>query len=176
MGSLPWRRAGGTIRRRDRFNLAMPRPLKVFRAHLGFYDTIVAAPSQKAALAAWGSKRDLFRQGFATVTSDAGAVGEALKNPGIVLRRAHGSNDPFRQDPALPKLKAAKKKSKKALAAEKAREEEKRKQAEIAKVSAKLRHQEESAMEKLRRRREALEREEEKVKSLFAHRQSKLKS
>jgi hypothetical protein len=25
----------------------MPRPLKVFRAHLGFYDTVVAVPSQK---------------------------------------------------------------------------------------------------------------------------------
>ena len=32
----------------------MPRPLKVFRAHLGFYDTVVAVPSQKAAAEAWG--------------------------------------------------------------------------------------------------------------------------
>ena|SRR5688572_11519852 len=153
----------------------MPRPLKIFRAHLGFYDSIVAAPSQKAALAAWGSKRDLFREGFATVSNDAEAVGEALKRPGVVLRRAYGSQDPFREDPALPKLKGVKKTTRSA-AAERAKEEERKRQAEIAKASAKLRSQEQNAMEKLRRRREALEREEAKVQSLFARKRGKLKS
>jgi hypothetical protein len=152
----------------------MPRPLKVFRAHLGFYDTVVAAPSQKAALAAWGSKRDLFREGFAAVSNDTEAA-EALKNPGVVLRRAYGSKDPFREDPALPKVRGLKK-SAKSAAAQKAKEEERRRQAEIAKASAKLRAQEQNAMERLRRKREALEREEAKVQSLFAHKRGKLKN
>jgi hypothetical protein len=153
----------------------MPRPLKVFRAHLGFYDTVVAAPSQKAALAAWGSKRDLFREGFASVSNDAEAAEEALRKPGVVLRRAYGSKDPFREDPALPRVRGLKK-SAKSAAAETAREQERRRQAEIAKASAKLRTQEETAMQRLRRKREALEREEEKVQSLFAHKRGKLKS
>lgn len=34
--------------------------LKVYRTPIGFHDTYVAAPSQKAALAAWGSGHDLF--------------------------------------------------------------------------------------------------------------------
>ena len=76
----------------------MARPLKVFRAHLGFYDTVVAAPSQKAALAAWGARVGEFRQGFAQITHDADAVTAALAKPGVVLRRLFGSHDPFKPE------------------------------------------------------------------------------
>ena len=55
----------------------MPR-LKVFRAHQGFYDSIVAGTSQKKALEAWGAKPTLFSQGFAAETKDADAVEAAL--------------------------------------------------------------------------------------------------
>lgn len=84
----------------------MPRPLKVFRVHLGFYDTIVAAPSQKAAIAAWGGAKNEFTKGFASVTNDPGAVKAALANPGVVLRRPFGTTEPFAAQAAIPKMKA----------------------------------------------------------------------
>ena len=40
----------------------MPRKLNVYRTHIGFDDLIVAAPSQKAALEAWGSSSNLFHR------------------------------------------------------------------------------------------------------------------
>jgi colicin import membrane protein len=80
--------------------------LKVFQAHLGFFDTVVAAPSQKAALQAWGSRQDLFHDGAASLAADPEAVKAALAKPGIVLKRLSGSNDTFVEQPALPEVKA----------------------------------------------------------------------
>ena len=88
----------------------MARPLKVFQAHLGFYDTVVAAPSRAAALKAWGSRQNLFRDGSAKETQDAQAVAAARAKPGVVLRRAAGSNAPFGENPDLPKVPNAPKK------------------------------------------------------------------
>jgi hypothetical protein len=88
----------------------MPRPLKVFRAHLGFYDTAVAAPSRAAALKAWGSRQNLFREGVASETKDPQAVTAALAKPGVVLRRPVGSNAPFSENPGLPQIPKAPKK------------------------------------------------------------------
>src|SRR4051812_44650186 len=82
----------------------MPRPLKVFQAHLGFYDTAVAAPSRAAALKAWGSRQNLFREGVASETKDAQAVTAALAKPGVVLRRPVGTNAPFSENPDLPNV------------------------------------------------------------------------
>ena len=48
--------------------------IKVFTANLGFYETAVAARSQKVALAHWGVTRDLFREGTAKETSEPKAV------------------------------------------------------------------------------------------------------
>jgi colicin import membrane protein len=90
------------------------RRLKVFQAHLGFYDTIVAAPSQKAALEAWGAGRDEFVKGFAHVTSDPAAVKAALAHPGQMLRRPFGSKEEYALDAApvpAPKLSAGQRKS-----------------------------------------------------------------
>ncbi len=90
----------------------MPRVLKVFQAHLGFYDTAVAAPSRAAALKAWGSRQNLFREGVASETKDAQAVTAALAKPGVVLRRPVGTNAPFSENPDLPSVpKIAKKKA-----------------------------------------------------------------
>ena len=36
--------------------------LKVFRTPIGFHDAYVAAPSQKAALEAWGADSNIFAQ------------------------------------------------------------------------------------------------------------------
>ena len=81
------------------------RRLKVFQAQFGFYDTVVAAPSQAAALRAWGVRQNLFAAGQARVTDDAQAVEAALAHPETPLRRAVGSFDPFALEPArLPKI------------------------------------------------------------------------
>ncbi len=78
--------------------------LKVFQAQFGFYDTVVAAPSQAAALRAWGIHQNLFASGDAKVTTDEAAVAAALEHPETPLRRAVGSSDPFQLEPAsLPK-------------------------------------------------------------------------
>ena len=76
--------------------------LKVFAATIGFFDTVVAAPSRKAALEAWGARQDLFGEGLASVTDDPAAETAALAHPGVVLRRAPGSKGGFEQAPALP--------------------------------------------------------------------------
>ena len=82
----------------------MPRVLKVFRAHLGFYDTAVAAPSRAAALKAWGSRQNLFREGVASETKDPRAVTAALAKPGVVLRPAGGDRRSLqRKSPDCPK-------------------------------------------------------------------------
>ena len=81
------------------------RKLKVFQAQFGFYDTVVAAPSQVAALRAWETRQNLFASGDAKVTTDAAATAAALEQPLTPLRRAVGSNDPFQLEPAsLPKI------------------------------------------------------------------------
>jgi hypothetical protein len=82
--------------------------LKVFSAQMGFYEAIVAVPSQKAALEAWGSHQNLFAEGQARVTDDPAAVAAALERPGVVLRRPIGGGGSFEDATgpprALPKL------------------------------------------------------------------------
>ena len=81
------------------------RKLKVFLAQFGFHDSVVAAPSQAAALRAWGIRQNLFAEGQAHLTDEPQAVAAARANPEIPLRRAIGSNDPFELAPtALPKV------------------------------------------------------------------------
>jgi len=79
---------------------------KVYEAHLGFYDTVIAAFSQTSALAAWGSSTDLFRMGIARITTDPAKVKAALAKPGLVLRRPAGSDVAFSENPPLPKLQS----------------------------------------------------------------------
>ncbi|WP_375272314.1 hypothetical protein [Sphingomonas sp.] len=69
----------------------MPRKLKVFRTAAGFYDAYVAAPSRKAALAAWGAERDLFARGAAEEVTDPALMEEPLAQPGTVIKRSRGS-------------------------------------------------------------------------------------
>jgi colicin import membrane protein len=78
----------------------MPRALKVFKTHLGFYDLIVAAPSMKAAAEAWESDPRLFAQGFAAQTRDPEEIRAALAEPGTVLRRPHGQKTSYQVNPA----------------------------------------------------------------------------
>src|SRR5688572_9369193 len=74
----------------------MPR-LKVYASPQGFYETVVAAPSQKAALEAWGTHQDLFASGMAkVVTDDDEAIAAAVARPGEVLSRPAGSREAFK--------------------------------------------------------------------------------
>lgn len=84
---------------------APTRKLKVFQAQFGFYDTVVAAPSQAAALRAWGVNQNLFASGDARVTTDEAAVAAATAHPETPLRRAVGSREPFALEPtSLPSV------------------------------------------------------------------------
>lgn len=69
----------------------MPRKLKVFRTAAGFHDAYVAAPSRKAALAAWGADVDLFARGVAEEVTDAALMEAPLAAPGEVVKRSRGT-------------------------------------------------------------------------------------
>jgi hypothetical protein len=71
--------------------------IKVYTANLGFYEVAVAARSQKMALAHWGMKRDLFREGLAKETRDHKAVDAAMCKVGMVVRRPLGSAGAFEE-------------------------------------------------------------------------------
>lgn len=98
----------------------MPK-IKVYTAPLGFYETAVAARSQKMALAHWGVTRDLFHEGTAKETHDRKAVEAAMRKVGLVVRRPIGSTGPFEERAEaertlLNKLSAKKSKMKPAVA------------------------------------------------------------
>ena len=59
--------------------------LKVYRTPIGFHDAYVAAPSQKAALKAWGADADLFARGVAEMVTDESLLAEPLARPGEVV-------------------------------------------------------------------------------------------
>ena len=71
--------------------MARKQKLKVFRTPIGFYDAYIAAPSQKAALEAWGSRTDLFSTGAAERVEDDELTREPLAHPGTVFRRLRGT-------------------------------------------------------------------------------------
>ncbi|MES2043772.1 MAG: hypothetical protein V4475_07830 [Pseudomonadota bacterium] len=82
----------------------MPRQLKVYRTPIGFHDAYVAAPSQKAALEAWGTDANLFARGVAELVTDPALTREPLASPGTVVRRLRGSADDHFA--ALPRTRA----------------------------------------------------------------------
>ena len=71
--------------------MAAPKKLKVFRTPIGFHDAYVAAPSQKAAMEAWGSDKDLFSRGEAETVTDPALTAEPLASPGVVIKRLRGT-------------------------------------------------------------------------------------
>lgn len=71
-------------------SIAMPK-LKVFRTPIGFHDAYIAAPSQKAALEAWGADANLFARGVAEIVTDPKLTKEPLANPGAVIRKPRGT-------------------------------------------------------------------------------------
>jgi hypothetical protein len=81
----------------------MARKLKTYTTSAGFFDLAVAVPSMKAALEAWGSKNNLFHEGFAKVSNDPAVVKATMAKPGIVLRRPVGTDAPFTEHASLPR-------------------------------------------------------------------------
>ena len=81
----------------------MARRLKAYQTSSGFFDLAVAAPSMKAAAEAWGSRTNVFTQGFAKESRDPAIVSATMAKPGVVLRRPVGSNGPFTEHAELPK-------------------------------------------------------------------------
>ena len=74
--------------------MAKPRrkaKLKVFSTPIGFEDAFVAAPSQKAALAAWGASTDLFARELAREVTDPGLMKDPLAKPGQVIKVPRGT-------------------------------------------------------------------------------------
>ncbi len=65
--------------------------LKVYRTTIGFHDAYVAAPSQTAALKAWGSDHNLFARKMAEVVTDPALAAEPLSSPGTVIKRLRGT-------------------------------------------------------------------------------------
>jgi colicin import membrane protein len=61
----------------------------------------------KAASEAWGSKTNHFHQGFAKESDDPEIIAATMAKPGVVLRRAVGSNDSFSEHAELPKNRAS---------------------------------------------------------------------
>ena len=66
------------------------RKLKVYRTGAGFYDAYVAAPSQKAAIEAWGADPRTFSRGDGEMVSDPALTAEPLAKPGEVIRKKRG--------------------------------------------------------------------------------------
>ena len=87
--------------------------LKVFRTPIGFHDALVAAPSQKAALEAWGAESNLFAQGIAEEVTDPALMEAPLADPGRVIKKVRGSADEHfaELDRAKSKKRPAKTKS-----------------------------------------------------------------
>ncbi|MDB5467946.1 MAG: hypothetical protein JWQ46_2708 [Phenylobacterium sp.] len=65
--------------------------LKVFVTSDGLTDYVIATSSRAKALAAWGVRQDMFKEGLAHETDDPALVKAATAQPGEVLRRPAGT-------------------------------------------------------------------------------------
>lgn len=91
----------------------MARKLKVFRTAAGFHDAYVAAPSQKAALEAWGSDTNLFGLGMAELVTDEALTRAPLETPGKIIKVARGTaDDHYAALPSDPLVQRGSKKEK----------------------------------------------------------------
>jgi hypothetical protein len=81
----------------------MAQRLKVFVTSDGLTDYVVATTSRPKALAAWGVRQDLFKEGAARESDDAALAAEARRSPGEVLRRPAGSRAALAKTRAAPK-------------------------------------------------------------------------
>ncbi len=95
--------------------------LKLFKTVIGFHDAYVAAPSQKAALEAWGASTNLFTAGLAERVDDPAVCEAAFDKPGTVVTAKRGTEKEWterskEQRNKAPKANAAKVRLEKKLA------------------------------------------------------------
>ena len=110
MTSFTCRAAHGSVP-----SMAKPKNLKVFRTPIGFHDAYVATPTKKAALAAWGSRRNLFAIGEAEQVTDPEMMRAPLAKPGVVVKVSRGTTaEQLRALPPNDKPDAKKPESKRA--------------------------------------------------------------
>lgn len=102
----------------------MAKALKVFCYSDGFHAWTVAAPSRAKALAAWGVKRDLFKDGSAKEISEGGDREAALAAPGELIERGLSVDIGKVEKTKAPKAKAKRGPSAKDVARVKALEAE----------------------------------------------------
>ena len=138
----------------------MARKLKTYQTSIGFFDMAIAAPSMKAALEAWGSKSNLFHQGFASEAGDPDVIAATVAKPGVILKRPVGSDGAFREDAALPSD----------LSGEKVKARPKKPPAKpgkrsTGKIDDQATRKAASAYERERRQRESQQRKEEAARS-----------
>lgn len=143
------------------------RALKVYSVPAGFYDAVVAAPNQKAALQAWGTNTDLFAAGRATIVEDGTIKAEALSRPGEVIKRSRGSEAAMLgPEPVVPRLG-----SPKAKPASKPRPPPDRSRLDAAeRVLAQAERQFEAELDAFAREREDVDRREREVRRTGADR------
>lgn len=141
----------------------MPRALKVYRTAIGFHDAYVAAPSKKAALAAWGAKKDLFAIGSAEVVTDPALTAAPLAAPGTVVTRSRGdlSQQLAAAGPARTRSAAARKPPPRARKPKPPPSRDRLDEAESA--LAAFENETEAELAALRRREEALAEERRKL-------------
>ena len=145
------------------------RRLKVFQAVFGFHESVVAAPSQAAALNAWGAHQNLFADGAATRVTDPDVVAAAQSQPLTPLRRAVGSKGPFSLDAPPPAFDIAPARAKPSKADQRAKARPSRPASPLPDRSAlaaaeaaleQLEAAQKREQQDIRRRREALDAEE----------------
>jgi hypothetical protein len=141
--------------------------LKVFAMSDGLTDYVVAATSKAKALAAWGVRQDLFKEGLASETDDPELASAAAARPGEVLRRPAATRGELaRLKPAKPPSTSQQGPSRAALKAV----------ADLEKRLAELDAGHERAVAALARRRADLEREAEALATEHAERRAKLEA
>lgn len=162
--------------------------MKVFRTPIGFHDAYVAAPSQKAAIEAWGIGKDAFTRGDAEIVTDPKLMKEPLARPGEVIKRLRGTAaEQFaalsREEPPAPRrdrAQAARSKTATKPAREPKRRPSRAKldEAEAALAQADARHEEalaeiEAREKALARERAALERKQRTERDRLEARRAK---
>ena len=151
--------------------------LKVFCTTNGLTQYVIATSSKAKALAAWGTKQDLFKDGLAAETNEAPLVEAALARPGEVITRS--AVDPKALEAAVAAAKP-KKKGKGGKAEKPAKRKGPSKEAveRVQKFERKLeehdaRHKE--ALADVERRRADLAAEETELRGAYAARRRELK-
>jgi len=149
----------------------MAAKLKVFVTSDGLTDYVVAVSSKGKALAAWGVRQDVFKEGAAYQTDDPVLVEAATAKPGEVLRRPAGT---LEQLSRLKSIKSPKPKPEKAAKPAGPTKAQLKKIATLEKQLAALDAEHDDAAAAMERARADLDRREEALHARHEARRAKL--